>query len=391
MDLREPALEKLRALVEPGPRFHGTSGIDTANAFLRDRLADLGLEVEATEVRTPGWDPGAMTTLEVRTPIFRRLTCWPMLWSGRSTGTISATLRPHGLQGLWADSMTWTKFAAIADGEVVAYLHARDGGPAAPQPLPVGSDESVPHLAIGRIDGMQISEWIADGHEVKIEVSAECAHSGEAVSENLTVRIPGRSEDGEVLVCGHYDTFWNTPGAYDNGSGTIALLLLAEEWIKSPPARSVQITFFTAEEWHLAGSRATVAAKSPDELDALDYVINLDGLGRGDLLEVFIGPEVFEEEVVTQVRSFGDETRNALKIVSRFPPTYGTDHAAFYAAGVPSVHFTFNDLHRLHQPDDLPNEGIAANTAWTVNLVQRLVEQLGRPVRPPVRSISLPF
>lgn len=390
MNARDFALNELQALVDSGPRFHGTPGIDAANEFIRGRLVAMGLEVEGTEVRTPGWDPGASAVLEVRAPIIRQLTCWPMLWSGSSTGTVSAKLRPHGLQGLWADSMTWTKFAAVVDDDVVAYIHARDGGPAAPQPLPVGSDESVPHLAIGRIDGMQISEWIADGHEVEIRFSTECAHGGEAVSENLTVRIPGLGA-GEVLVCGHYDTFWNTPGAYDNGSGTVALLLLAKEWIQNPPARAVQITFFTAEEWHLAGSRTTVMAKTLEELDALDYVVNLDGLGGGDLLEVFIGPEVFEEEVVHQVRALGEATRDGLRIVSRFPPTYGTDHAAFYAAGVPSVHFTFNDLHRLHQPDDLPNEGIAANVAWTVTLVQHLVEQMDRPVRPPPRSISLPF
>jgi Zn-dependent M28 family amino/carboxypeptidase len=192
-------------------------------------------------------------------------------------------------------------------------------------------------------------------------------------------------------VGGHYDTFWNTPGAYDNGSGTIALLLLAEEWLKNPPVKPVQITFFTAEEWHLAGSRATVSSYSLEELYAFDYAINLDGLGRGDFLEVFIGPEAFEEQVAARVRAFGNENRAALTMVSRFPPTYGTDHAAFYAAGVPSVHFTFNDLHRLHQPDDLPNEGIARNIVWTAGLVQHLVENLDRPARRPVRSISLPF
>ncbi|NMR19210.1 M28 family metallopeptidase [Cellulomonas fimi] len=391
MDLRSKALSELRSLVELGPRFHGTSGISAATDFLRGRLTALGLDVEGHQVRTDGWDPGATALVEVTDPIVRQLTCWPMLWSGASTGQIRATLRPHGVQGLWADSMKWHKFAAVVDGTVVAYLHARDGGPAAPQPLPIGSDESVPHLAIGRIDGLQISEWLADGHEVSVRLSAECAHGGQAVSENLTVTIPGRTDTGGVLVCGHYDTFWNTPGAYDNGSGTIALLLLAEQWMQQPPARPVTITFFTAEEWHLAGSRSMVAAASDEDLDRLDYVINLDGLGRGDFLEVFIGPEAFEETVVDRVRAFAGSTRERLEIISRFPPTYGTDHAAFYAAGVPSMHFTFNDLHRLHQPDDLPNDGIAANIAWTVPLVQELVETLERPSRTPARGISLPF
>ncbi len=391
MELRQQALAELTDLVELGPRFHGTQGTTDAKQFLVDRLTRLGLAVECAEVRTPGWDPGASATVEVTAPAVRALTCYPMLWSGPSTPEVTARLRTPGNQGLWGEAMTWTKFAAVADGRVVAYLHARDGGPAAPQPLPAGSDESVPHLAIGAIDGRQIAEWLSDGHEVEVRLSAECAHGGEAVSDNLTVRIPGRSDHGTILVCGHYDTFWNTPGAYDNGSGTIALLLLARRWIQDPPPRPVDITFFTAEEWHLAGSRAMVAAASLEELESLDFVINLDGLGRGDFLEVFVGPETFEEAVGEQIRIFGHETRDALRIGSRFPPVYGTDHASFYAAGVPSVHLTFNDHHRLHQPDDLPNEGIASNTAWTVSLVERLVDVLARPVRPPTGGIRLPF
>ena len=73
--------------------------------------------------------------------------------------------------------------------------------------------------------------------------------------------------------------------------------------------------------------------------------------------------------------------RPDLELVTRFPPTTGTDDASFYRAGVPSAFLTFNDLHRLHQPDDEPNRGIAANVAWTVPLVEHLVATLARPTR----------
>jgi len=390
-DLEREALAELSALVEIGPRFHGTEGIRKAATFLSERLEALGLEVRASKVRTTGWDPGGEARLVVTEPIGRDIPCWPMLWSG-SAGELTAWLRPIGPQGLWADAMVWTKFAAIDEhGSTVAYLHGRDGGPAAPQPLPIGSDESVPHLAIGRVDAMQLSEWIADGHDVRAHLDASAAHTPQAVSENLTVRIPGAGKGGPVLVCGHYDTFWNTPGAYDNGSGTIALLLLARHWVATPPERPVEITFFTAEEWHLAGSRALVSEASRQWLEELDFVINLDGLGRGDLLEVFIGPERFEDDVIRLIRAHGEATRDALEVVSRFPPSYGTDHASFYAAGVPSVHLTFNDLHRLHQPDDLPNEQIASNIAWTVGLTKALVDRVARPARHSLRGITMPF
>lgn len=393
IDIEKTALRQLTEFVAPGPRFHGTKGIDVAADFLRSRLQDMGLPVQRTEVRTAGWTPGT-ATLTVASPFPRQLNAWPMLWSGSSAvDRIEATLLPSGEQGLWGDSQVWTKFNAVQDGRVVAYLHARNAGPAAPQPLPIGSDLDTPHVAIGHIDGLQISEWLADGFEVEVTLTATSAtRQTDAVGENLTVHLPGRGDGGQVLVCGHYDTFWNTPGAYDNGSGTIALLLLAEQWLQQPPGPDVMIIFFTAEEWHLAGSRTQVAQTSPELLAALDYVLNLDGLGPGDLLESSTGPETFDDAVTKQIRAYGERTRNQLRVVPRFPPTCGTDHIAYYAAGVPSAHLTFNDPHRLHQPNDTPNPAIAANIAWTVGLVQHLVETLERPARTDMsRLLAMPF
>lgn len=385
------ALKELTELTGFGPRFHGGPAIRQAQALLTSWLEAAGAQVRTHEVRTPGWEPGGHARVAVTAPVTRDLVAWPMLWSGSSSGVLRARLQAVGVQGLWGDSMVWTKFAALVDGEVVAYVHARDGGPAAPQPLPVGSDTTVAHLAIGRMDGLAITEWLADGHEVEVELEARAAHLAEAVSESLLVDLPGGTEGQRVIVCGHYDTFWNTPGAYDNGSGTIALVHLVRRLLAAPPARPVTVAFMTAEEWHLAGSRALVDHLTPAEREELDFVINLDGLGRGDFLEVFAGPETFERDFLAELRSYASKVRPGLRIQSRFPPTCGTDQASFYAAGIPAVHMTFNDLHRLHQPDDLPNEGIARNIAWTVPLVEHLVSALGRADRVPPRAMSMPF
>src|SRR5690348_4685381 len=111
----------------------------------------MGFVIQTSPVRTRGWLPGKPSTLIVTSPEKRQIPCWPMLWSGRSSGTVSGTLNMVGTQGLWSDAMVWKKFAVTSGDAVVAYVHGRDIGPAAPQPLPSGSDESVPHVAIGRV------------------------------------------------------------------------------------------------------------------------------------------------------------------------------------------------------------------------------------------------
>ncbi|WFR65788.1 M28 family metallopeptidase [Curtobacterium flaccumfaciens] len=196
---------------------------------------------------------------------------------------------------------------------------------------------------------------------------------------------PGTS--GVVVVCGHLDTFYNTVGAYDNGSGSIALLELARLWATSPPPRPVRIVWFTAEEWRLLGSRHHVEQLDPAARDAIDFVLNIDGLGRGDHLETFVGPERFGFAVRDAIREHARATARTLTTVDRFPPTRGTDDASFHAAGIPSVFCTFNDLHRLHQPEDVPDPAIARNIAWTVPLARSLAETMPRPERAPAPGL----
>jgi hypothetical protein len=387
------SLADLTELTGFGPRFHGERGIHDAADWLESRLTAVGLEVRREPVSLPAWRPGAENTLLVTAPIERAMPVWPMLWSGSSDGVVSGRLRPLGPQGIWGDSITWQRFVVEGPaGTVLAYVHARDVGPAAPQPLPHGSDTTVPHLVVGRLDGLQLREWAVGGKDVTVSLRADSsALDAVAVADNLVVDVPAAASGahdagGTVLVCAHYDTFYNTVGAYDNGSGTIALLALAERWAVTPPDRPVRLVWFTAEEWHLGGSRHHVDSATAEELAAIDHVVNVDGLGRGSFLETFTSPEEFGVEVDRTVSAYAEETSRVFETANRFPPTTGTDDASFHHAGVPSVFLTFNDLHRLHQPDDLPNAGIAENVVWALDLVERFVA-LSAPRRPGARGI----
>lgn len=376
---------ELCELANLGPRFHGGSGEKAAAEFIHKRLSSAGPPpIHAHTVSTPSWYPAGESYLEVTSPHQWNVECWPLLWTaGTGERPIEGALYAQGKQGLWDNSFVWTKFCVLADDRVIGYISARNDGPAAPQPLPSGSALNVPHLAIGRNDGEQLSEWIEDGTDVTVRVYVPVDHGLEAVGDNLELLIPGfDSSDGEIVICAHYDTFWNTIGAYDNGSGTVALLELVRRWTSRPPRRTVRVVFFAAEEWHLAGSRAFVSALSHVQRSNIDLVLNIDGLGRSDHLECSIGPESFEQELTSQIRRFSTD-RPGLKLSSRFPPLMGTDHAPFYAAGIPSAHFTFNDWSLLHRPEDTPKRDSAQNIAWTVGLIDHLVDTLKPPERAP--------
>ncbi len=80
----------------------------------------------------------------------------------------------------------------------------------------------------------------------------------------------GQERDGDAIY----------NGADDDGTGTSAVLALAEAFAKDPPAgRNLAFVFFSAEEKGLRGSRAFVDA-SPIPLEDIAAVVNLEMLGR---------------------------------------------------------------------------------------------------------------
>ncbi len=92
------------------------------------------------------------------------------------------------------------------------------------------------------------------------------------------------------------------PGADDNGSGTAALMALADAFGELSrkgvrPKRSIVLAFFDAEEVGLVGSKQFVKRLSAEERNRIVQVINLDMIGwskpdRPDALKVILPPTV---------------------------------------------------------------------------------------------------
>lgn len=66
---------------------------------------------------------------------------------------------------------------------------------------------------------------------------------------NIDVEIKGTKSPKEIVIIGgHYDSAAGTPGANDNGSGTAAMLVLAEHFRKHKPERTLRFVAWTNEE-----------------------------------------------------------------------------------------------------------------------------------------------
>jgi len=66
---------------------------------------------------------------------------------------------------------------------------------------------------------------------------------------NIEVEIKGKTKPKEIVIIGgHYDSAEGTPGANDNGSGTAAMLVLANHFKKHKPERTLRFVAWTNEE-----------------------------------------------------------------------------------------------------------------------------------------------
>jgi hypothetical protein len=211
-------------------------------------------------------------------------------------------------------------------------------------------------------------------------------------ARNVAALLPGSDPslaDEYVIVGAHYDHLgWGGEGslapdaheihngADDNASGTAALVEIARAMAAGPrPERSVLFLAFTGEEEGLWGSARFVADPTVS-LDHAVAMINLDMVGRltDDALTVFgVGTAPQWEGMVRSVNQALDEPMT----LGLSPDGYGpSDHASFYGAGIPVLHFFTNTHPQYHRPEDdwqlVNGPGIGRVEALATGVARRL-------------------
>ncbi|MDK3258706.1 M28 family metallopeptidase [Blastococcus capsensis] len=98
-------------------------------------------------------------------------------------------------------------------------------------------------------------------------------------TENVFAELPGRSSDNVVMAGAHLDSVAAGPGINDNGSGSAAILEVAENIAKVKPANTVRFAWWGAEELGLIGSTHYVDSLSDAERDRIGLYLNFDMVG----------------------------------------------------------------------------------------------------------------
>ncbi len=191
-----------------------------------------------------------------------------------------------------------------------------------------------------------------------------------------------------ILVTAHYDhvgrrgeEIYN--GADDNGSGTCALLALAEALVlHGPMKRSVMLMWVSGEEKGLYGSRAwSLDPWLPAGSHAVCN-LNIDMVGRNAPDELLVTPTREHEKYNGLTRLAEDlcGLEGFAKLGSADEYYHRSDHAMFEEnMGLP-ICFLFSDVHEdYHQPTDSAEKVDCDKVRRVTRLVLRMLAGLQEP------------
>lgn len=116
--------------------------------------------------------------------------------------------------------------------------------------LQITPSPTLPAVHIHYQDARELVERGASEAVLNLELRKE-----EATARNITVRIPGTEKPEEIIaLTAHYDSVPEGPGAYDNLSGAAIIFELCRYFARHPAKRTLEFTFFGAEEIGCKGS-----------------------------------------------------------------------------------------------------------------------------------------
>ena len=118
-------------------------------------------------------------------------------------------------------------------------------------------------------------------------------HAGKQVVLNFeAIRLPstgcnvvarkGQNSDSKIVLFAHIDAKINTPGALDNGTGVIILLLLAELLQEVSFNKTIEIVALNGEDYYSAPGEMLYLQNNPNQMSDVYLGINIDAAGYVD-------------------------------------------------------------------------------------------------------------
>ena len=198
-------------------------------------------------------------------------------------------------------------------------------------------------------------------------------------SQNVILDLPGEIDE-YVVFTAHYESTSLSNGAYDNMSGSVGLLGIAEHFAKHPHRYGMRFIWCGSEERGLLGSKAY--CKNEEALKNCVLNINLDMIGC--TMGKFIACVTAEEKLCHYISYFGMEQGFGISVSQ---DVYSSDSTPFADQGIPAVSFARiapSNTATIHNSYDtvavMSGEQMAQDIDFLVAFADRMVNAAYCPV-----------
>lgn len=177
-----------------------------------------------------------------------------------------------------------------------------------------------------------------------------------AVGYNLIAR-KGQNNRERIAISAHIDAKMNTPGAIDNATGVIVLMLLAERLKDYRGEITIELLPFNGEDYYAAPGQMIYLEQNQNRFNEILININIDGAGFHEGPSAFssFNLEVREQKSLEAVLATAEDI-----IIGG--PWYQGDHSIFLQQAVPAIAVTsrwflehIDSQEVTHTPRDNPS------------------------------------
>jgi len=345
-----------------GPRWASSPAEAKTVAYINEQMAAAGLaKVAAEEFTLHTWMPQSYHAIVVEEnssvailPFLRCPTCdltGPIVDAGFGTehaledvadklpgavAVINLGIEPFSKPELMAYRL---RALAAAGAVAVIVVDRKEGGRVEYHSTGDWRDSGpdnhpLPTVAVTREEGSRLRKLAAQGKHLHLLVNADLY---DAPTANTSAELTASQwPDQHIILGGHHDTVFGTPGGNDNASGTSVVMetarvlaqLQAEMGIQ--PGCTLRFVTFSAEEQTLQGSTAYVEQHYSHGETKPKLVINLDELSAGNLKGLALGFPHLRRLIQQQFDSMGDGLQ--CHVMAQFDVS--SDHFPFIAAGI---------------------------------------------------------
>ena len=342
---------------EIGERAVGSQGNRKATRFFKDLISSFGWVTESTEFGAMDWQEGG-ASLQVGRENFNVLVSPYSLGCSVHQRLVSASsvaelgeLDVAGkillLHGEIAKEQLMPKnfvfynpeehqriIALLEEKAPVAIVTATGRNPELaggvyPFPLFEDGDFDIPSVYMTEEEGQRLLAYT--GETVKL---ASISRRVPAKGYNVLARKGGGSGK-RIVITAHIDAKKGTPGAIDNASGVVVLLLLAELFKDYDGEQMLELVALNGEDYYAASGQMLYLQQNQDRFGEILLNINIDGAGY------FQGESAFSffnlpDELMVKARA----TLEKFDGIAEGVPWYQGDHSIFLQNGCPAMAVT---------------------------------------------------